>query len=186
MQRIVRPLQHRDGLEHHVSRRYRHRGGDQRPGGPCRPGSRPVGRRGAFGIRMRRARPAGDLRQPRPSTKPPATRCATPPPGRSRWVTARSRLAPVRRPVVTEPGVNVFTAPWFYWSIIIAAGLPTVLVLLTELQLTLDRRQRLAVLSAAPHLHRAAGCVAAAAGADHQHLRSKRRRYASWRPSSAS
>lgn len=36
--------------------------------------------------------------------------------------------------------MNVFTAPWFYWSIIIAAGLPTVLVLLTELQHALSRR----------------------------------------------
>lgn len=36
--------------------------------------------------------------------------------------------------------MNVFTAPWFYWSIIIAAGLPTVLVLLTELQHGLARR----------------------------------------------
>lgn len=36
--------------------------------------------------------------------------------------------------------MNVFTAPWFYWSIIIAAGLPTVLVLLTELQHALARR----------------------------------------------
>ncbi len=36
--------------------------------------------------------------------------------------------------------MNVFTAPWFYWSIIVAAGLPTVLVLLTELQHGLDRR----------------------------------------------
>ena len=38
--------------------------------------------------------------------------------------------------------MNVFTAPWFYWSIIIAAGLPTVLVLLTELQHGLDRKGR--------------------------------------------
>ena len=36
--------------------------------------------------------------------------------------------------------MSVFTAPWFYWSIIIAAGLPTVLVLLTELQHALERR----------------------------------------------
>ena len=36
--------------------------------------------------------------------------------------------------------MNFLTAPWFYWSIIIAAGLPTVLVLLTELQHALDRR----------------------------------------------
>ena len=36
--------------------------------------------------------------------------------------------------------MNVLTAPWFYWSIIIAVGLPTVLVLLTELQHALSRR----------------------------------------------
>jgi small-conductance mechanosensitive channel len=36
--------------------------------------------------------------------------------------------------------MDVFTAPWFYWSIIIAAGLPTVLVLLTEVQHALSRR----------------------------------------------
>ncbi len=36
--------------------------------------------------------------------------------------------------------MNVLSAPWFYWSIIIAAGLPTVLVLLTELQHALERR----------------------------------------------
>lgn len=36
--------------------------------------------------------------------------------------------------------MSIFTAPWFYWSIIIAAGLPTVLVLLTELQHALERR----------------------------------------------
>ncbi len=36
--------------------------------------------------------------------------------------------------------MNVLTAPWFYWSIIIAVGLPTVLVLLTELQHGLSRR----------------------------------------------
>lgn len=36
--------------------------------------------------------------------------------------------------------MNFFTAPWFYWSIIIAAGLPTILVLLTEIQHALDRR----------------------------------------------
>jgi hypothetical protein len=36
--------------------------------------------------------------------------------------------------------VNVLTAPWFYWSVIIAVGLPTVLVLLTELQHALSRR----------------------------------------------
>ena len=34
----------------------------------------------------------------------------------------------------------MFTAPWFYWSIIIAVGLPTILVLLTELQHGLERR----------------------------------------------
>lgn len=36
--------------------------------------------------------------------------------------------------------MNVFTAPWFYWSVIIAVALPVVLVLLTELQLALSRR----------------------------------------------
>ncbi len=36
--------------------------------------------------------------------------------------------------------MNVLTAPWFYWSIIIAVGLPTVLVLLTEVQHALTRR----------------------------------------------
>jgi len=36
--------------------------------------------------------------------------------------------------------VSVLTAPWFYWSVIIAIGLPTTLVLLTELQHTLKRR----------------------------------------------
>lgn len=36
--------------------------------------------------------------------------------------------------------MDVFTAPWFYWSIIIAAGLPTVLVLLTEVQHALSRK----------------------------------------------
>jgi small-conductance mechanosensitive channel len=37
--------------------------------------------------------------------------------------------------------VSFFTAPWFYWSVIIAIGLPIVLVLLTELQLSLTRRE---------------------------------------------
>ena len=36
--------------------------------------------------------------------------------------------------------MNFLTSPWFYWSVIIAAGLPTVLVLLTELQHGLTRR----------------------------------------------
>lgn len=36
--------------------------------------------------------------------------------------------------------MSVFTAPWFYWSIIIAVGLPAVLVFLTELQHALARR----------------------------------------------
>lgn len=36
--------------------------------------------------------------------------------------------------------MSFLTAPWFYWSIIVAAGLPTVLVLLTELQHALSRR----------------------------------------------
>jgi small-conductance mechanosensitive channel len=35
--------------------------------------------------------------------------------------------------------MNFLTAPWFYWSIIIAVGLPTVLVLLTEVQHALTR-----------------------------------------------
>ena len=41
---------------------------------------------------------------------------------------------------MTADLVNVFTAPWFYWSVIIAVGLPTILVLLTELQHALGRR----------------------------------------------
>jgi small-conductance mechanosensitive channel len=36
--------------------------------------------------------------------------------------------------------MNVLTAPWFYWSVIIAVALPVVLVLLTELQIALSRR----------------------------------------------
>jgi small-conductance mechanosensitive channel/CRP-like cAMP-binding protein len=36
--------------------------------------------------------------------------------------------------------MGFLTAPWFYWSIVIAAGLPTVLVLLTEIQHALSRR----------------------------------------------
>lgn len=36
--------------------------------------------------------------------------------------------------------MDVLTAPWFYWSLIIAIALPVVLVLLTELQLALKRR----------------------------------------------
>jgi small-conductance mechanosensitive channel len=36
--------------------------------------------------------------------------------------------------------MNFLTAPWFYWSVIIAVALPVVLVLLTELQITLNRR----------------------------------------------
>ena len=36
--------------------------------------------------------------------------------------------------------MSVLTAPWFYWSVIIAVGLPTILVLLTELQHKLKRR----------------------------------------------
>ena len=36
--------------------------------------------------------------------------------------------------------MSFLTAPWFYWSIIIAAGLPTVLVLLTEVSHALSRR----------------------------------------------
>ncbi|MFM9033364.1 MAG: mechanosensitive ion channel domain-containing protein [Mycobacterium sp.] len=36
--------------------------------------------------------------------------------------------------------MSVFAEPWFYWSILIAVGLPLVLVLLTEIQLALNRR----------------------------------------------
>jgi small-conductance mechanosensitive channel len=36
--------------------------------------------------------------------------------------------------------MSVISAPWFYWSVIIAIGLPTILVLLTELQQSLKRR----------------------------------------------
>ena len=36
--------------------------------------------------------------------------------------------------------MNILSTPWFYWSIILAIGLPTVLVLLTELQHALARR----------------------------------------------
>lgn len=36
--------------------------------------------------------------------------------------------------------MNVLTAPWFYWSIIIAVALPAILVMLTEFQHTLSRR----------------------------------------------
>lgn len=36
--------------------------------------------------------------------------------------------------------MNLLSEPWFYWSIIIAAGLPVALVVLTELQHSLDRR----------------------------------------------
>jgi len=36
--------------------------------------------------------------------------------------------------------VSVLTTPWFYWSVIIAVGLPAVLVVLTELQHALSRR----------------------------------------------
>jgi small-conductance mechanosensitive channel len=36
--------------------------------------------------------------------------------------------------------MEFLTAPWFYWSVIIATGLPVALVLLTELQLALSRR----------------------------------------------
>jgi len=41
---------------------------------------------------------------------------------------------------VTADLLNFLTAPWFYWSVIIAVGLPTILVLLTELQQALLRR----------------------------------------------
>ncbi len=36
--------------------------------------------------------------------------------------------------------MSILTAPWFYWAVIVAVGLPIVLVLLTELQHALDRR----------------------------------------------
>ena len=36
--------------------------------------------------------------------------------------------------------MSFFTSPWFYWSVVIAIGLPTLLVLLTELQHALERR----------------------------------------------
>ena len=36
--------------------------------------------------------------------------------------------------------MSVLTTPWFYWSVIIAVGLPAVLVVLTELQHALSRR----------------------------------------------
>ena len=36
--------------------------------------------------------------------------------------------------------MSVLGAPWFYWSVIIAFGLPTILVVLTELQQSLKRR----------------------------------------------
>ena len=36
--------------------------------------------------------------------------------------------------------MSVLGTPWFYWSVIIAVGLPTALVLLTELQQSLSRR----------------------------------------------
>ena len=36
--------------------------------------------------------------------------------------------------------MSFLSTPWFYWSVILAVGLPTVLVLLTELQHALERR----------------------------------------------
>ena len=36
--------------------------------------------------------------------------------------------------------MSVLGAPWFYWSVIIAFGLPTLLVVLTEVQQSLRRR----------------------------------------------
>jgi len=36
--------------------------------------------------------------------------------------------------------VSFLNAPWFYWSLIVAIGLPIILVLLTEIQLGLSRR----------------------------------------------
>jgi hypothetical protein len=36
--------------------------------------------------------------------------------------------------------VSIVSAPWFYWALILAIGLPTALVLLTELHNSLNRR----------------------------------------------
>lgn len=36
--------------------------------------------------------------------------------------------------------MNILSSPWFYWSVVVAVGLPTILVLLTELQHGLERR----------------------------------------------
>uniref|UniRef100_UPI0028AF4074 mechanosensitive ion channel family protein n=1 Tax=Mycolicibacterium sp. TaxID=2320850 RepID=UPI0028AF4074 len=36
--------------------------------------------------------------------------------------------------------MTIVSAPWFYWSVIVAVGLPAILVLLTEVQLSLERR----------------------------------------------
>ena len=36
--------------------------------------------------------------------------------------------------------MSILSTPWFYWSVILAIGLPTILVVLTELQHALDRR----------------------------------------------
>ena len=35
---------------------------------------------------------------------------------------------------------NILTTPWFYWAVIIAIGLPVLLLVLTELQQKLNRR----------------------------------------------
>ncbi|OOK78756.1 putative membrane protein [Mycobacterium kansasii] len=37
--------------------------------------------------------------------------------------------------------MNVFSAPWFYWAVAIAIGLPAGLIILTELHNTLVRRK---------------------------------------------
>jgi small-conductance mechanosensitive channel/CRP-like cAMP-binding protein len=36
--------------------------------------------------------------------------------------------------------MTIVSAPWFYWSVIVAVALPAILVLLTEVQLALERR----------------------------------------------
>ncbi|HPX36116.1 MAG TPA: mechanosensitive ion channel family protein [Mycobacterium sp.] len=36
--------------------------------------------------------------------------------------------------------MSILTTPWFYWSVVLAIGLPTALVLLTELQHSLERK----------------------------------------------
>ena len=36
--------------------------------------------------------------------------------------------------------MSFFAEPWFYWSVVVAVGLPTALLALTEVQLALERR----------------------------------------------